>query len=210
MFVSHAMRRHAETVKPDDTLEHVWGLMKEKDCETLPVLDKRRQLVGIVSITDVAEAAMDAEEDDFRQAITVSEVMEEEITTISEEEVLEEAAYIMEENNYTALPVVSSKETLVGIITRADVERILVRMMGFTQPGTRISLSVPDRVGKLADIAQIVKHCNMSIAGLATYTHEDASVGNVVLRLRTHQPKPVVEKLRNSGYRVLHVAQVWQ
>ncbi len=210
MFVSNAMTRHVQTVEPQSSLQEIWDLMQANNYEAVPVRDKKRNLVGIVTMADVAEAAMDADEDDFRQTITARDIMVADVTSVSEEEVLEEAAYLMKDKDYTALPVVSSADTLVGIITQADIQKVLVAMLGFTQPGTRISLSVPDRVGRLADVAQIVKQCNVSISGLVTHVPEDASVGNVVLRLKTQKPKPVVQKLRDSGYRVLHVAQLWR
>ena len=209
MFVSLAMTRQVETVAPDDTLRFCWEFMQERGFEAVPVRDARtRALVGIVTATDIAGAAL--EKTDKVDEVTVRDIMSCEMTTISEDEIIEEAARIMYGNDYTALPVTNSKGALTGIVTEADLGRMLIRMMGFTEPGTRITLTVPDRVGMLADIADLVKSCGVSLASIATLTAEDSAVGNVMLRLKTQKPRPVVEKLREAGYRILHVSQEWE
>lgn len=210
MFVGNAMSRQVDTVTPDDTVSTAWDLMREKGYEALPVRDKiTRKLAGFITASDMVELSMSVDSVKAAKSTSISDVMVKDITTISEEEILEEAARIMYRNDYYALPVTSGEGNLVGIITQADLGRMLIQMMGFTTPGSRITMSVPDRMGMLADIAGVVKACGESIASIATLTHDDTAVGNVVLRLRTQKPRRVVERLRESGYRVIHVSQEW-
>ncbi len=210
MFVGSAMTRQVRTVAPDDSLDSVWKLMQNEGYEAIPIRDKKRALVGIITAFDIASQLLGGRELESVREAMVADIMTTEITSISEDDVLEEAATIMYREDYYALPVTASTGALVGIITQADVGRMFVEMMGFTEPGSRITLVAPDRTGVLADIAQIIKSCDESIASIATLVHRDVSLGNVIVRLKTNQPKEVVDCMRQAGYRVLHVSQVWE
>ncbi len=211
MFVKNAMTRQVETVAPGAHLKPCWEKMQDSGYEALPVRDTQTgELVGIVTAVDLVNQVLTDLEAGLGVDRQISEVMTGDIQTIAEDEILEEAARIMYEKDFTALPVTGDRGKLVGIVTLADLGRMIIKMTGFTEPGTRISLLVPDRPGKIADIANIVRSCGESISSVATYTPERASFGNVVLRLKTHSPREVVQSLRDAGYRVLHVSQEWE
>ena len=210
MFVGNAMTRQVKTVSPGDSLDSVWKLMQSEGYEAIPVRDKRRELVGIITAFDIASQILSGNELESVRAKKVSDIMATDLTSISEDDILEEAATVMYKGDYYALPVTASTGVLVGIITQADVGRMFVEMMGFTEPGSRITLIAPDRAGVLADIAQIIRSCDQSIASIATLVHRDVSLGNVIVRLKTNEPKQVVDRLREGAYRVLHVSQVWE
>ncbi|MFO8060020.1 MAG: CBS domain-containing protein [Bacillota bacterium] len=210
MFVGNAMTRQVKTVSPDAALGSVWETMQAGGYEAIPVRDGRRNLVGMVTAFDIAAQILSGREADSVRQMKVAEVMTTEVAGISEDEILEEAAAIMYRNDYYALPVIADNGVLVGIITQADVGRMFVEMMGFTQPGSRITMVAPDRTGVLAEIAQIIKSCAVSISSMATLVQEDRTMANVIVRLKTDQPRDVVERLRHAGYRVLHVSQVWE
>ena len=210
MFVGNAMTRQVKTVSPGDSLDSVWKLMQSEGYEAIPVRDKRRELVGIITAFDIASQILSGNELESVRAKKVSDIMATDLTSISEDDILEEAATVMYKGDYYALPVTASTGVLVGIITQADVGRMFVEMMGFTEPGSRITLIAPDRAGVLADIAQIIRSCDQSIASIATLVHKDVSLANVIIRLKTNEPKQVVDRLREGAYRVLHVSQVWE
>lgn len=210
MFVGNAMTRQVKTVSPGDSLDSVWKLMQSGGYEAIPVRDKRRELVGIITAFDIASQILSGSELESVRAQKVSDIMATDLASISEDDILEEAATVMYKGDYYALPVTASTGVLVGIITQADVGRMFVEMMGFTEPGSRITLIAPDRAGVLADIAQIIRSCDQSIASIATLVHKDVSLANVIIRLKTNEPKQVVDRLREGAYRVLHVSQVWE
>jgi len=56
LTVKEVMNRRVITVKEEDTLFKVLGLMMEKDIGRLPVVDDKGKLVGIVTIKDVGNA----------------------------------------------------------------------------------------------------------------------------------------------------------
>jgi magnesium transporter len=80
------------------------------------VMDKERQLLGIVSLKDLVLANPDT---------MVSEIMRLGARTVNTNTDQEEAARILRDNNLLAVPVVDVEGRLVGIITWDDVADIL-------------------------------------------------------------------------------------
>ncbi|MGM5480339.1 MAG: putative manganese-dependent inorganic diphosphatase [Nanobdellota archaeon] len=48
----------AITVKPNDTIGHVWNLMKEQDIQIVAVVDNVNRLLGVCTLSDIANAYM--------------------------------------------------------------------------------------------------------------------------------------------------------
>jgi len=55
--VSGVMSTQLQTVSPTDNLEIATSIMKRAQVRRLPVIDKKRQLVGVVSLADLTRAA---------------------------------------------------------------------------------------------------------------------------------------------------------
>ena len=104
------------TVRPDDSVGTVLGLMGEYHISGLPVVDGEH-LVGIVTNRDVR----------FVQdlSIKVSEVMtSEDLVTVREGISLEEAKLKLHENRIEKLLVVDERDSLKGMITIKDIEKV--------------------------------------------------------------------------------------
>jgi len=147
---------------------------------------------------------------DYLQNTSVEQLMTRDVETINENDIIEEAAYIMYEGDYSLLPVVGDDGEFIGIISERNVYDMFVELLGLREPGTRITLLVEDRVGMLADIAAVIKRNGISIASLATRISEQGQMADVVVRLKTIGAHGVVQDLRESGFRVMHVSQVWR
>jgi len=53
-MVSQIMSKNIISIGPEDTIEEALKLMKENKIKRLPVVDSQKQLVGIISMTDIA------------------------------------------------------------------------------------------------------------------------------------------------------------
>lgn len=53
-MVSQIMSKNIISIGPEETIEGALKLMKENKIKRLPVVDSRKQLVGIISMTDIA------------------------------------------------------------------------------------------------------------------------------------------------------------
>ena len=51
--VSELMSKHPETVKPNDTMEHVLGHMRHAQIRRIPVVNDEFAILGMVSLSDV-------------------------------------------------------------------------------------------------------------------------------------------------------------
>lgn len=105
--------------------------------------------------------------------------------------------------------MVEENGALVGIITAHDLFRALVDMLAITAPGTRVTLVVLDRVGMLARITEVVRDAGVSIASVAVFPRGVPGWAEVVLRLKTTEPKHCVDGLVAAGFNVTHVSLVW-
>lgn len=206
MFVKDVMSFEPLTVGPNDPLDNVAEIMRENHFEVLPVVEKK-QVVGVITAWDFLRRSL---EDVDHQGCCVSDVMSTSVITVSSDEIVEEAAFQMRKHDVWALPVLNDHNQLVGMINQIDLFRVMVDMMGLRSRGSRITLRVPDKQGILADITQIVKASGVSIASLSTYIPERTHIGNVVLRVKTEEPRELVLKLRDAGFWVTHVSQVWE
>lgn len=127
------------TVRPDTSLREAVELLIGKDYRALPVVDDRGRVVGIVSNGDLVErGGLRVRLDLFRglsgeqhQRIldrvedekTVGEVMTSPVVTIHPEANLADVAHLMVCNSLKRVPVVDSRGTLLGIVSRADLLR---------------------------------------------------------------------------------------
>ncbi|MFP3909854.1 MAG: site-2 protease family protein [Archaeoglobaceae archaeon] len=113
--VRDVMSSPAVTVTPDTTAEDVINLMFKHRHLGYPVTEDS-ELVGIVTLQDVANASRDS---------LVKDLMKTEVTTITPDMTSLESFRIMNENKIGRLPVVSDTGELQGIVSRTDLMRIL-------------------------------------------------------------------------------------
>ncbi len=129
------------TAKPATTVEELARILIEHKISGTPVVDDGNRLVGIVTEHDLirknkrfhiptmirlfdAYFLLDSDkvEDDIKKmvAITVDEICNKEVVSITEDTTLEEIATIMSEQNIHLLPVLNNG-VVVGIVGKADV-----------------------------------------------------------------------------------------
>jgi len=209
MFVRDVMTPVVTTVSPDDTLLRAAEVMRDSGFESL-VAARDRIPAGVVSLRQIALHRLSNPSVLLEQSY-VREVLQESPITTGADEVIEAAAFKLYRNDLDALPVVNPRTgRLEGIVTTSDVLRAFIFMLGLRSRSTRITLEVPDIVGMLADVCQIVRSCGISIASLATFTPAGQDVAEVVLRVKTPETDQLVRRLNNAGFKVVHVSRVWE
>ena len=102
MIIRNVMTRNPYIISPESSVTEAKALMSKKNISKLPVVDKSNRLVGIITKNDLAKAGpSDATTLDMFEIgyllskLTVSKVMVKDVVTVSENEVVEEAARIM-------------------------------------------------------------------------------------------------------------------
>ncbi len=130
------------TLSAEALVTDALDIMKEYSIGGIPVVNDRRELVGIITNRDLRfEENMDR---------PVSELMtKENLITVSEFIDFKQAAQILQEHRIEKLPVLDKNNKLVGLITYKDVIKIKVRPNAYKD--SRGRLMVAAAIGISAD-----------------------------------------------------------
>jgi CBS domain-containing protein len=112
-IVKHKMKTKLFVVDQSDSLELVSYIMKWNKIHHLPVINKKKELVGLMSWTDVMAL------DSFELSSKIKDVMQTNLVTIGQEKSIERAKKLMQTHKINCLPVVSGRR-LLGILTSKD------------------------------------------------------------------------------------------
>jgi acetoin utilization protein AcuB len=188
--VKEVMTPHPVTIAPGMPITKAQRLMKEDNIRHLPVVHEDKGLVGLIT-RDALNRALPSElssltiwEINYQLAkIKVREVMVKKIFTATEDLTVEEAARIMIERKIGSLPVMRGN-TLVGIVTDIDLLGALSDLMGWRQPGVRVTVQVPDVKGQLARVAMAIADAGGYVVGGGSYPAAEPLKANIVLKVR--------------------------
>ena len=136
MKVSAIMSRNLLTVSPEDSVEKAVQLFRQRRVRHLLVLENQR-LVGMLSDHDLMRAMEPLRTRKkllnlgglffLLEPFEVREIMTRNVISVSPEYSLQDAAGLMVRSRFGALPVVSSKGEVVGIVTQTDLLRCLAK-----------------------------------------------------------------------------------
>ena len=131
--VRDLMVRSLVTVDRDAELGAAEKLMRTRRIRHLPVLDRARRLVGILTDRDLRRALLDPalHERSGQLSSTLERVKVRDVMTIGALAVrpemdVREAARMMHERDIGALPVVADANRVVGMLTATDVMQYIV------------------------------------------------------------------------------------
>jgi len=128
MIVTDYMSRPALTAQPQTEFHLAHELMRHRDIHHLPVVEGGR-IVGIVAERDLLLAAAH-----FGSAhVPLSEIMHTPVECVSVRSTLMSAARKLVEKRIGSLPVVDSKQQIVGIITETDIFKAMAEMAWLTK-----------------------------------------------------------------------------
>ncbi len=131
------------------SLGEAWATMHRNKIKSLPVVDRAKRVIGIVTVTDFVKEAHDFNEDGAiherlmqlikrtttltsDKAEVVGQVMTKPAVTVSEETHILSLVPIFAERGIHHLPVVNGERRLIGMITRYDVMQALHEHEGLT------------------------------------------------------------------------------
>lgn len=112
-IVKHNMNTKMLLVDQNDSLELVSNIMQWKNIHHIPVINKKKELTGLLTWTDLIKLG------DKDLDLRVKDVMTTDLITINQEAPLKKAKDLMQKHKINCLPVVRKKE-LLGIITSSD------------------------------------------------------------------------------------------
>lgn len=130
------MTREVVTVGPATSAKHAAGVMAERGYAALPVVDDDDQLIGIVAEADVLRNRLphdprlhmrpDPDGPDTVLGLLVRGVMTEHVRTVESTTDVADIAGLFVDDGLRSVPVLEHGR-LVGIVSRRDLLRVLVR-----------------------------------------------------------------------------------
>ena len=189
MFVKDRMTKRPLTIGAEESVAAAHHFMEDKNIRHLPVIDKAGKMVGLVTEEDLVKAEPSPatllsvwEIHTLLDKLQVKDVMIRDVISTSEDTPIEEAAELMFEHKIGCLPVLRSGQ-LVGIITESDMFRTFMELFSARQKGLRVTLTVPDREGELAKVAQAIADQGGYIAACGTFMSEDPTTWGLVFKV---------------------------
>ena len=118
-------------VRPGLAIDTLAALFIDRGIAGAPVVDETGRAIGVVSKSDLVQAALEREEG------TVADIMMPIAFTLPETASLSHAAALMAFEGVHRLPVVASDGTIVGIVSAMDVVRWVAECDGSVMPPLR-------------------------------------------------------------------------
>lgn len=144
MHVRDVMTSDVISVQKYESIMHVANILSEKNISGLPVVDKKNKVIGIITQADILSIVGVRKGHTFKDLIKhmmgeplperrigdmVGDIMTSPVVTIGPGANIAEAAQIMEEKKIRRLLVVDDKDSLVGIISRADILKAVIKKL---------------------------------------------------------------------------------
>jgi acetoin utilization protein AcuB len=205
MIVEEVMQTSVTTVTPKTLLPEARRLLRRRGVRHLPVVQDDA-LVGIVSDRDLKRATAPEtssathEVSPLRDASTVDAIMTRAVITVGRMFPIEEAASLMVKEKVSALPVTEGGR-LIGIVTETDILELFVKAMGAEEPSSRIDVRLSGNALGLADVVHAVEEASAEISSIMTL-RDRAGHKDVVIRVRTIDPRSAIARLGARGYTV--------
>lgn len=187
MNVGRRMSHPVITVPPSLPITKAHELMAREKINQCPVV-KNGRLIGLITEKDILKSYPSSattlavwEITSLLEKIKVEDIMLKEFATVQEDTPIEEAARILVDQKISALPVLRGKE-LVGIITEADIFKIMLEMLGARRPGVRFSVLMQNQPGEIAKLSQAIYQHGGDITALSTF--EGDSTSNFLIAMK--------------------------
>jgi acetoin utilization protein AcuB len=214
MIIERRMTRNPVTASPDMSVADASALMKREKVHRLPVLDKERKLVGIISEKDILYASPSPvstlsihEMAYLLSQLTVKKLMTRDVVTITKDTTVEEAARLMVDQDLSSLPVLEDGK-LIGIISKSDLFKILLELFGARHYGVRMSFLVEDKPGAIAEISNLLASHGVDIIAFGTFMGTDSSNAVCTIKMQGISMAQAVDLVKPLVMEVLDVREV--
>lgn len=121
-IVGDLMTRDVVTLKETQNLAKADELLRLHRIRHLPVV-RQHKLVGLITHRDLLKAAAIRGVDPSEMPMWAADIMTREVSTVRPDTSLRDAVKLMLQHKYGCLPVVDDSDTLLGILTEADLVR---------------------------------------------------------------------------------------
>lgn len=212
MLVKDIMTSTVLTIREDQSILEARELLRGKSLISLPVVDDMLRIRGIITLDDIGKASPSDsstlsryEANYLLGRLKVKDVMKRSVVTVDADDTIEFVAYKLYKYRVNALPVVNEDNKLCGIVSRSDIFRSVVEIMGMNRNCVRITITTPDKIGVVAEISNIMKEDGINIISLITKQNGDGTAEVTIRAALNNNGLDIIEQIREAGYEVTDV-----
>ena len=149
MKIKEIMKQQVISVSKEQSIEEVAKVLADNGISGVPVVDDAGKVIGVISETDLLCKDIEPRfpsyiellggiiyiegikkyEEELRKltALTAEQIMTKAVVTAKETDDIRYAATLMVDNKVNRLPVVNDQNKLVGIISRSDLVKTMIK-----------------------------------------------------------------------------------
>lgn len=139
MIVANYMTRNPITIAPNTGVGEALSIMRQKNVRHLPVVENGKVL-GIITDKDI-NGCLDPT---LLSDLTMADIMTRNPVVIQENTTIQDAARLIFNKKTTGLLIIKNGQ-LTGIVTLADMLKVLVEILDVLVKTTRLNLNLKDR-----------------------------------------------------------------
>jgi len=211
MIIRDVMTKNPICVEETTPITEAKQIMTKNNFGKLPVLDKSKKLIGIITKNDIAKASpseattLDMYEISYLLSkLTCGKCMTKKVLTVTGNEVVEEAAKIMIDNEIGCVPVVEN-DVVVGIVTESDLFQLFTNMFGARYKGVRANFYMQDKPGELATFSAKVADAKGNVIAIVTRESEKPSTRRVTIKATDISLDTMKSIITESGAEIIDV-----
>ncbi|HEY7782537.1 MAG TPA: CBS domain-containing protein [Ktedonobacterales bacterium] len=114
MHARDIMTHELITIRPEASVRDAARRLSDYNISGMPVVDQDGRMAGIITEADLIS----------KEGDTVADIMTQRVVGVSESTTVDEIAQILTSNRFKRVPVLR-EERLVGIVSRADIVRMM-------------------------------------------------------------------------------------
>jgi acetoin utilization protein AcuB len=214
MYVKDHMTKNPICISPDTSISKSLDLMAKNHFHRLPVVDENGKLTGLITEGLVSESSgknqtsLDIFQLNYLLSRTkAKDIMIKDVTTISPDVFLEEAAGAMLKAGISVLPVIDDERRVVGIITEKDIFQAFLDLMGHGRQGTKFIIKCENVPGVLYKLAKCFADEDANLESLAVYHSEERGTEVVIKATGEVSVEEMTEVLAKAGFNSEYVIQ---
>jgi acetoin utilization protein AcuB len=212
MFIANSMTKDVVVIQPEAGLLEAKEKMENHRIHSLPVVKADNTLVGIVTDRDVRSAmpsGLLGEKESYKEIerlarIKIKDIMTKKPVTISPAQTLEDALLMMQSMRVGAFPVVDKGNKLKGIITKRDLLRAFINVLGIEEPGTLLCILAENKLGTMKKIVDAISEERIPFGSILVARYWEEGKRAVFAYLLTQNVVKVKRKLQKLGFTLLN------
>lgn len=214
MYILRHMTPAPLTVESNILISEAREILRSNRFRHLPVIDKDRHLVGMVTDRDIRSAypssvlSGEARIQELEQVskTPVSEIMSTDLVSLLPHSTIDDALLLLEKKRVGAIPVLDEQGIVVGIFSMRDLIRAYRIIFGLAEKGSSL-ITIKDDGGAnvLARIVKVLEQKGIPFTRLcrSKMTEDEKSPGIVYIRVQTYNISAVHSILVNAGFELV-------